>query len=243
MRDEEKAFYEYHGCLVEPWDGPAALAFTDGDADRRHARSQRPAPGEVRRHDATASSSWRASSASCDSSPRASSRRAACSRARCSSSTPTTGRIVSDDEIKHQVATQKPYARVGRREQDRPRRRCPRRRASYTLAARGAAQRCSRRSATRDEDLQDASSRRWPPAAKSRSARMGIDIPLAVLSRAPAAALPLLQAAVRAGHESADRSDPRRDRDVARELRRRRGQPARGDAASSAACSSCRTRS
>ncbi len=25
-----KAFYEYHQCLIEPWDGPAALAFTDG---------------------------------------------------------------------------------------------------------------------------------------------------------------------------------------------------------------------
>ncbi len=25
-----KAFYEYHQCLLEPWDGPAALAFTDG---------------------------------------------------------------------------------------------------------------------------------------------------------------------------------------------------------------------
>ena len=23
-------FYEYHACLMEPWDGPAALAFSDG---------------------------------------------------------------------------------------------------------------------------------------------------------------------------------------------------------------------
>ncbi len=30
MSDEEKAFYEYHACLMEPWDGPAAVAFTDG---------------------------------------------------------------------------------------------------------------------------------------------------------------------------------------------------------------------
>ena len=30
-RDPElRAFYEYHGCLIEPWDGPAALAITDG---------------------------------------------------------------------------------------------------------------------------------------------------------------------------------------------------------------------
>ena len=25
-----KAFYEYHGALIEPWDGPASVAFTDG---------------------------------------------------------------------------------------------------------------------------------------------------------------------------------------------------------------------
>ena len=30
MDDEKKAFYEYHSCLMEPWDGPAAMAFTDG---------------------------------------------------------------------------------------------------------------------------------------------------------------------------------------------------------------------
>ena len=30
MAPERKAFYEYHACLMEPWDGPAAVAFTDG---------------------------------------------------------------------------------------------------------------------------------------------------------------------------------------------------------------------
>ncbi len=30
MSPEKKAFYEYHSCLMEPWDGPAAIAFTDG---------------------------------------------------------------------------------------------------------------------------------------------------------------------------------------------------------------------
>ena len=28
--DDLKAYYEYQACLMEPWDGPAALAFTDG---------------------------------------------------------------------------------------------------------------------------------------------------------------------------------------------------------------------
>ena len=30
MSEERKAFYEYHAALMEPWDGPAAVAFTDG---------------------------------------------------------------------------------------------------------------------------------------------------------------------------------------------------------------------
>ncbi|HMO55302.1 MAG TPA: glutamate synthase central domain-containing protein, partial [Tepidiformaceae bacterium] len=30
MPAEKKAFYEYHSCLMEPWDGPASVAFTDG---------------------------------------------------------------------------------------------------------------------------------------------------------------------------------------------------------------------
>ncbi len=30
MSAEKKAFYEYHASLMEPWDGPAAVAFTDG---------------------------------------------------------------------------------------------------------------------------------------------------------------------------------------------------------------------
>ena len=30
MDEDRKAFYEYHAALMEPWDGPAAIAFTDG---------------------------------------------------------------------------------------------------------------------------------------------------------------------------------------------------------------------
>jgi glutamate synthase (ferredoxin) len=30
MDEDVRAFYEYHACLQEPWDGPAALSFTDG---------------------------------------------------------------------------------------------------------------------------------------------------------------------------------------------------------------------
>ena len=30
MDAQKRAFYEYHSCLMEPWDGPASIAFTDG---------------------------------------------------------------------------------------------------------------------------------------------------------------------------------------------------------------------
>ncbi len=30
MSDDKKAFYEYHASLMEPWDGPASIVFTDG---------------------------------------------------------------------------------------------------------------------------------------------------------------------------------------------------------------------
>ncbi|WP_237200749.1 glutamate synthase large subunit [Rothia nasimurium] len=31
MDEDRRAFYRYHSSLMEPWDGPAAIAFTDGD--------------------------------------------------------------------------------------------------------------------------------------------------------------------------------------------------------------------
>jgi glutamate synthase (ferredoxin) len=31
MDDDKKAFYEYNACIMEPWDGPASVPFTDGN--------------------------------------------------------------------------------------------------------------------------------------------------------------------------------------------------------------------
>jgi glutamate synthase domain-containing protein 2/glutamate synthase domain-containing protein 1/glutamate synthase domain-containing protein 3 len=30
MSEAKRAFYQYHSCMMEPWDGPASIAFTDG---------------------------------------------------------------------------------------------------------------------------------------------------------------------------------------------------------------------
>ena len=31
MDPHKRAFYEFHSAIMEPWDGPASIAFTDGD--------------------------------------------------------------------------------------------------------------------------------------------------------------------------------------------------------------------
>ncbi|CAL2094200.1 glutamate synthase subunit GltB [Tenacibaculum sp. 190524A05c] len=31
MNEDKKAFYEYNSCIMEPWDGPASVPFTDGN--------------------------------------------------------------------------------------------------------------------------------------------------------------------------------------------------------------------
>jgi glutamate synthase (NADPH/NADH) large chain len=36
LSDDAKAFFEYHSFLMKPWDGPAAIVFTDGDSAGAH---------------------------------------------------------------------------------------------------------------------------------------------------------------------------------------------------------------
>ena len=50
MDPELRAFYEYHACLMEPWDGPASHRLHQRRNDRRGARSQWPAPEPLLRH-------------------------------------------------------------------------------------------------------------------------------------------------------------------------------------------------
>ena len=87
MDEDRRAFYEYHAALMEPWDGPAAIAFTDGRADRRDARPQRPAAGALSRHRRRPRRAWPRRWACCRSRRRRSSTSGVCSPARCCSST------------------------------------------------------------------------------------------------------------------------------------------------------------
>ena len=80
---ELAGFYSYHGCLLEPWDGPAALAFTDGRVigatlDRNGLR-----PGRWLRRATAGSSSPPRRACSTSRRPR-SCARAACSPGSCS---------------------------------------------------------------------------------------------------------------------------------------------------------------
>ena len=112
MRPELKAFYEYHSSLMEPWDGPASIAFTDGTRDRRGARSQRPAAVALLRHEGRPRRSWRRKSACSTSRPRTSSSRNACTPAASSSSTPSKGRIVV--RRRDQAGARRARSRTGR---------------------------------------------------------------------------------------------------------------------------------
>ena len=48
---DKRAFYEYHAAIMEPWDGPAAMVFTDGRLVGGTLGPQRPAALPLRRDD------------------------------------------------------------------------------------------------------------------------------------------------------------------------------------------------
>ena len=212
----QAAFYEYHAGLMEPWDGPAALVFTDGTligamldrnglrpaatwvTKRRHGRHG--LRGRRARHRARA----------------ASRRRAGCSPARCSWST-RPGPHRRRQRNQGQVARASARTAAGSNEQ--PASSCD----DLLSAVAGAAptdpdSRCSRCSSAFGYTLRGAADVIAPDGhatARRPVGSMGNDTPLAVLSRPAAAALQLLQAALRPGDQPADRPDPRGDRHVA----------------------------
>ena len=125
MDPARRAFYRFHASLMEPWDGPASVAFTDGTRGRRGARPQRPAPGPLVAHRRRPGRA-RPARPACSTSTRPPwSPRAACSRAGCSWSTPRPGRIVDDDEIKAELAAAAAVRRLAARRADATWTTCP----------------------------------------------------------------------------------------------------------------------
>jgi len=108
MTPEKRAFYEYHDCLIEPWDGPAALTFTDGDLvgamlDRNGLR---PAKYVVTSDGLVVLAS---EFGVLDLDPARIVQKGRVKPGKMLLIDTVQGRIVPDAEIKHRVATQQPY--------------------------------------------------------------------------------------------------------------------------------------
>jgi len=109
MKPEKRAFYEYHACLMEPWDGPAAIAFTDGRVigatlDRNGLR-----PGRyVVTHDDLVVMASEAGVL--DIAPEQVKKKGRLQPGKMFLVDTVEGRIISDAEIKQKLASQQPYA-------------------------------------------------------------------------------------------------------------------------------------
>jgi glutamate synthase (NADPH/NADH) large chain len=108
MDPVKKAFYEFHAALMEPWDGPAAITFTDGKLigallDRNGLRPLR----FVATNDGRVIAASEAGVLNLD-------ERLVVQKGRLQPGKmllidTVKGKIITDDEIKHQVASRQPY--------------------------------------------------------------------------------------------------------------------------------------
>jgi len=108
MSPEKKAFYEYHSCLMEPWDGPASIAFTDGKQigavlDRNGLR---PARYYVTKDDLVIMAS---EVGVLDIPADRVLQKDRLQPGRMFLIDTEEGRIVADEELKHKIATEQPY--------------------------------------------------------------------------------------------------------------------------------------
>ena len=215
-------FYAFHSCMMEPWDGPAAVAFTDGriigaTLDRNGLRPGRWLETE---------DGWvvlGSESGVMDEAAANVKRKGRLQPGKLFLVDLERGVIVDDSEVKAEVAGAAPYAQVVR-----GRHRAPRRPAAPARRRTRRRIRCTTASAPSASPRRTCGScwRRPRPRPRSRSARWATTPRWRCSQRPAAAAVQLLQAALRAGHQPADRPDPRGDRDERRHRRRLGAQPA-----------------
>jgi glutamate synthase (ferredoxin) len=108
MSGDKKAFYEYHSCLMEPWDGPASIAFTDGKRigavlDRNGLR---PSRFYVTKDDLVIMAS---EVGVLDVPPERILQKGRLQPGRMFLVDTEEGRIVADEELKHKIAREQPY--------------------------------------------------------------------------------------------------------------------------------------
>ncbi len=109
MAPEKKAFYEYHSCMMEPWDGPALIPFTDGTfvgatLDRNGLRPARWL--QTNENQVVMASE----TGVVDIDPATIVKKGRLEPGRMFLINLEEGRIVEDAEIKYQICTRKPYA-------------------------------------------------------------------------------------------------------------------------------------
>ena len=109
MGADKRAFYEYHACMMEPWDGPAAVAFTDGIQigavlDRNGLR---PARYLITDDDLVIAAS---ETGVVDIAPERVVSKGRLQPGKIFLIDTTQGRIIPDEEIKREVCSRQPYA-------------------------------------------------------------------------------------------------------------------------------------
>ena len=109
MSDEKRAFYNFHSCVMEPWDGPATIPFTDGRyigavLDRNGLRPSR----YVVTNDGLVVMSSETGVVDID--PSDIVQKGRLQPGRMFLIDLEENRIISDDEIKHRIASSQPYA-------------------------------------------------------------------------------------------------------------------------------------
>ena len=109
MSAAKRAFYEFHSCLMEPWDGPASIAFTDGKSvgavlDRNGLR---PSRYYVTEDDLVIMAS---EVGVIDIPPEKVTHKGRLEPGRMFLVDTHEGRIIADGELKHEIASRHPYA-------------------------------------------------------------------------------------------------------------------------------------
>ena len=228
MKPDKRAFYEYHSCMMEPWDGPASIAFTDGVRigavlDRNGLR---PSRYLVTKDGLVVMAS---ETGVLDIPPENVESKGRLQPGKMFLVDTELGRIVHDEEIKGALSKRQPYRAMARRKYRRARQ--PAR----------AAVLATDRSISRPRAAQAAAGirlhrRRFEDAARADGGERagagwldGHRHATRSVVGSSAAAVQLLQATVRAGHQSAHRSDSRGDGDLGRDLARRRAESFRGE--------------
>jgi glutamate synthase (ferredoxin) len=108
MEATKRAFYEYHSCLMEPWDGPASIGFTDGTRvgavlDRNGLR---PSRYYVTKDDRVIMAS---EVGVLPIAPENVLHKGRLQPGRIFLVDTAVGRIISDEEVKQEIASQQPY--------------------------------------------------------------------------------------------------------------------------------------